>query len=43
MTTTMPYETAVESMRLFGETVIPNFDTDPTFRSDRNRLAARPS
>jgi alkanesulfonate monooxygenase SsuD/methylene tetrahydromethanopterin reductase-like flavin-dependent oxidoreductase (luciferase family) len=40
MTTTMPYETAVESMRLFGETVIPKFDTDPTFRSDRMRQAA---
>ena len=40
MTTTMPFETAVESMRLFGQTVIPKFDTDPTFRSDRMRLAA---
>jgi alkanesulfonate monooxygenase SsuD/methylene tetrahydromethanopterin reductase-like flavin-dependent oxidoreductase (luciferase family) len=40
MTTTMPFETAVESMRLFGETVIPQFDTDPTFRSDRMREAA---
>jgi alkanesulfonate monooxygenase SsuD/methylene tetrahydromethanopterin reductase-like flavin-dependent oxidoreductase (luciferase family) len=40
MTTTMPVETAVESMRLFGETVIPKFDTDPTFRSDRMREAA---
>jgi alkanesulfonate monooxygenase SsuD/methylene tetrahydromethanopterin reductase-like flavin-dependent oxidoreductase (luciferase family) len=39
MTTTMPYEVAVESMRLFGETVIPRFDRDPTFRSDRMRLA----
>jgi 2-methylisocitrate lyase-like PEP mutase family enzyme len=40
MTTTMPFDTAVESMRLFGETVIPQFDKDPTFRSDRMRLAA---
>jgi len=40
MTTTMPFETAVESMKLFGETVIPKFDTDPTFRSDRMRMAA---
>jgi alkanesulfonate monooxygenase SsuD/methylene tetrahydromethanopterin reductase-like flavin-dependent oxidoreductase (luciferase family) len=37
MTTTMPFDTAVESMRLFGEKVIPQFDTDPTFRSDRMR------
>jgi alkanesulfonate monooxygenase SsuD/methylene tetrahydromethanopterin reductase-like flavin-dependent oxidoreductase (luciferase family) len=37
MTTTMPFATAVESMRLFGEKVIPKFDTDPTFRSDRMR------
>jgi len=25
-------------MRLFGEQVIPRFDRDPTFRSDRMRL-----
>jgi alkanesulfonate monooxygenase SsuD/methylene tetrahydromethanopterin reductase-like flavin-dependent oxidoreductase (luciferase family) len=40
MTTTMPFDTAIESMRLFGEKVIPQFDTDPTFRSDRNRERA---
>ena len=40
MTTTMPYETAVESIRLFGAEVIPRFDHDPTFRSDRMRLGA---
>jgi hypothetical protein len=40
MTTTLPYDVTVESCRLFGETVIPKFDTDPTFRSDRNRQAA---
>ncbi len=40
MTTTLPYEVTVESCRLFGEKVIPRFDTDPTFRSDRNRQAA---
>jgi alkanesulfonate monooxygenase SsuD/methylene tetrahydromethanopterin reductase-like flavin-dependent oxidoreductase (luciferase family) len=40
MTTTMPYDLAVESMALFGKEVIPRFDTDPTFRSDRMRLAA---
>jgi hypothetical protein len=40
MTTTMPFETAVESMKLFGQEVIPRFDTDPTFRSDRMREAA---
>jgi alkanesulfonate monooxygenase SsuD/methylene tetrahydromethanopterin reductase-like flavin-dependent oxidoreductase (luciferase family) len=39
MTTTLPYDVTVESCRLFGETVIPKFDTDPTFRSDRNRQA----
>jgi alkanesulfonate monooxygenase SsuD/methylene tetrahydromethanopterin reductase-like flavin-dependent oxidoreductase (luciferase family) len=38
MTTTMPYDISVESMRLFGEQVIPRFDRDPTFRSDRMRL-----
>jgi alkanesulfonate monooxygenase SsuD/methylene tetrahydromethanopterin reductase-like flavin-dependent oxidoreductase (luciferase family) len=43
MTTTMPYEVAVESMRRFGAEVIPKFDTDPTFRSDRMRAAASPS
>ena len=41
MTTTMPFDIAVESMQLFGQHVIPKFDTDPTFRSDRMRLAAR--
>jgi alkanesulfonate monooxygenase SsuD/methylene tetrahydromethanopterin reductase-like flavin-dependent oxidoreductase (luciferase family) len=40
MTTTMPFETAVESMKLFGQEVIPRFDTEPTFRSDRMREAA---
>jgi hypothetical protein len=25
-------------MRLFGQQVIPRFDRDPTFRSDRMRL-----
>ena len=40
MTTTMPYETALESLALYGEKVIPRFDTDPTFRSDRNREKA---
>jgi alkanesulfonate monooxygenase SsuD/methylene tetrahydromethanopterin reductase-like flavin-dependent oxidoreductase (luciferase family) len=39
MTTTMPFETASASMKLFGEEVIPRFDTDPTFRSDRMRAA----
>jgi alkanesulfonate monooxygenase SsuD/methylene tetrahydromethanopterin reductase-like flavin-dependent oxidoreductase (luciferase family) len=37
MTTTMPFATAVESMRLFGEKVIPRFDTDPKYRSDYMR------
>jgi hypothetical protein len=40
MTTTLPYDVTVESCRLFGEKVIPQFDTDPMFRSDRNRQAA---
>jgi hypothetical protein len=40
MTTTMPFETAVDSMKLFGQEVIPRFDTEPTFRSDRMREAA---
>ena len=40
MTTTMPYETALDTMKLYGEKVIPQFDIDPTFRSDRNREKA---
>jgi alkanesulfonate monooxygenase SsuD/methylene tetrahydromethanopterin reductase-like flavin-dependent oxidoreductase (luciferase family) len=40
MTTTMPFEMARDSMKLFGETVLPRFDTESTFRSDRNREAA---
>lgn len=40
MTTTLPFDVTMESCRLFGEKVIPKFDTDPTFRSDRNRAAA---
>ena len=40
MTTTMPFDMARDSMKLFGETVLPRFDTEPTFRSDRNREAA---
>jgi hypothetical protein len=36
----MPFQTAVESMKLFGQEVIPRFDTEPTFRSDRMREAA---
>ena len=40
MTTTLPFDVTLESCRLFGETVIPKFDTDPTFRSDRNRMKA---
>jgi len=39
MTTTMPFDTALASMKLFGEKVIPQFDTDPEFRSDRMRRA----
>ena len=37
MTTTMPFAVAVESMRLFGEKVIPRFDTNPKYRSDEMR------
>jgi alkanesulfonate monooxygenase SsuD/methylene tetrahydromethanopterin reductase-like flavin-dependent oxidoreductase (luciferase family) len=37
MTTTLPFDVTLESCRLFGEKVIPKFDTDPMFRSDRNR------
>ncbi|MCB0997500.1 MAG: LLM class flavin-dependent oxidoreductase [Acidimicrobiales bacterium] len=40
MTTTLPYDVCARTIELFGEHVIPHFDTDPTFRSDRNRDAA---
>ena len=33
----MPQEVALESIRLFGEHVLPKFDTDATFRTDRFR------
>ena len=36
-TTTMPYETALASVELFGREVIPRFDKDPVHRSTRMR------
>jgi alkanesulfonate monooxygenase SsuD/methylene tetrahydromethanopterin reductase-like flavin-dependent oxidoreductase (luciferase family) len=36
-----PIEDTLETIRLIGEYVIPKIDTDPEFRSDRNRAAAR--
>ncbi len=33
----MPHEAALETIRLFGEHVIPEFDTDPVHRSTRMR------
>jgi alkanesulfonate monooxygenase SsuD/methylene tetrahydromethanopterin reductase-like flavin-dependent oxidoreductase (luciferase family) len=36
-----PIEDTLETIRLLGEHVIPKIDTDPEFRSDRNRAAAR--
>jgi alkanesulfonate monooxygenase SsuD/methylene tetrahydromethanopterin reductase-like flavin-dependent oxidoreductase (luciferase family) len=37
----LPHEQAMETIRLFGEHVIPKFDTSPEFRSDGFRYAAR--
>jgi alkanesulfonate monooxygenase SsuD/methylene tetrahydromethanopterin reductase-like flavin-dependent oxidoreductase (luciferase family) len=39
-TNTLPTEVVVGSMELFGETVIPQFDTDPVHRTTRFRHAA---
>ena len=39
-TNTLPTEVVVASMELFGETVIPQFDTDPVHRTTRFRQAA---
>jgi alkanesulfonate monooxygenase SsuD/methylene tetrahydromethanopterin reductase-like flavin-dependent oxidoreductase (luciferase family) len=36
-----PLEETVAMIRLMGEHVIPKIDTDPTFRTDRFRAAAR--
>ena len=36
----LPHEVAMESLRLFGERVIPKFDTDPKHRTTRFREAA---
>ncbi|NLV54599.1 MAG: LLM class flavin-dependent oxidoreductase [Acidimicrobiales bacterium] len=34
-----PIEVVIEATELFGREVIPRFDTEPTWRSDRQRLA----
>ena len=36
----MPHETALEIIRVFGDQVIPKFDTDPVHRTTRFREAA---
>ena len=36
----LPHEIAMESVKTFGEKVIPNFDTDPVHRTTRYRRAA---
>jgi alkanesulfonate monooxygenase SsuD/methylene tetrahydromethanopterin reductase-like flavin-dependent oxidoreductase (luciferase family) len=36
----MPWEAAQESVRLFGDHVIPKYDTDPVHSTDRYRQAA---
>jgi hypothetical protein len=36
----MTYETAVQSLELFGREVIPRFDKDPVHRTTRMREAA---
>ncbi len=38
----MPWEAAEETVRLFGQHVIPKLDPDPGFRTDRYRAAAAP-
>ena len=35
-----PHETALEIIRVFGDQVIPKFDTDPVHRTTRFREAA---
>jgi alkanesulfonate monooxygenase SsuD/methylene tetrahydromethanopterin reductase-like flavin-dependent oxidoreductase (luciferase family) len=37
----LPHEQAMETIRLFGEHVIPKFDTSPEFRSDGFRYGTR--
>ena len=39
----MPLDNALETVRLFGEHVIPKFDTDPVHRTDRMRASATAS
>ena len=36
----LPWDVAAESLRLFGDEVIPKFDTEPTHRTTRQREAA---
>ena len=36
----MPIESAIETVRLFGKHVIPKLDLDPTHRTSRFRDAA---
>ena len=40
LTTTLPYDTALASLELFGKEVVPNFDTDPVHRTTRMRERA---
>ncbi|HML00492.1 MAG TPA: LLM class flavin-dependent oxidoreductase [Acidimicrobiales bacterium] len=42
LTTTMPTETALQSLELFGKEVISRFDRDPLHSTTRYRLAAGP-
>jgi len=37
-----PHSLLAETVELFGTSVIPTFDTDPEFSTDRYRLAAQP-
>ena len=41
LTTTLPYDTAVKSLELFGREVVPKFDTDPVHRTTRMREKAQ--
>ena len=36
----LPHEVALESIRCFGEEVLPHFDTDPVHRTTRMRYGA---
>ena len=38
----IPHQDALDCIRLYGEHVIPRFDTDPLHRSTRRRMGSLP-